>query len=222
MYLKKSMCLVPRLYNRSLSSRAEKVKENPTSPYLSEFRTRPVIERRAASIHIHVDGEKGPSTQEVSSACLRALFSLLEHVNGAQLGFIMKSSFENLDSLKLWGQVDHCCWFARKTAEWAQYQYRYAVSTWLVERLVESQDVVPPTAVHHALAAMVTTVFESPTPLINLSTSDVMSGLMTLVIRRTAIDPEDPLLPALVGCMSSLGRHVYYSDQIQDLTVRLF
>lgn len=158
---------------------------------------------------------------DVSSACLRALFSLLEHVNGSQLGYVMRSSFDNLDELQSWNKVEHCCWFARKAAEWAQYQYRYAVPTWLVERLLEGQDVSTATAMHKALTAMVTTVFNSPTPLINLSTSDIISNLMTLVIRRAATDAEDPLLPALVEGISSLGRHVYYSDQIQDLTVSM-
>jgi hypothetical protein len=68
---------------------------------------------------------------------------------------------------------------------------------------------------------MVTTVFNSPTPLINLSTSDIISNLITLVVRRISAEPTDALLPALVDCIASLGRHVYYSDQIQDLGIEL-
>ncbi|KAJ7684029.1 hypothetical protein B0H17DRAFT_1333101 [Mycena rosella] len=203
-----------------LERQAAEVKNAPISPYLAEFRTRPAIERRAASIHVHVDGESGPSMSEVSSAALRALFSLLEHANGGQLGQIMRASLDTLDdSSKSWDQVEHCCWVAKKTAEWAQYQYRYAIPTWLVERLVENPDVastakpIMPTA----LAAMVTAVFNSSTPLVNLSTSDIISNLITLLIRRASIHPDDGLLPALVECIASLGRHVYYSDQIQDL-----
>ncbi|KAJ7129516.1 hypothetical protein C8R44DRAFT_776974 [Mycena epipterygia] len=202
----------------ALEQQAEAVKNAPISPYLAEFRTRPAIERRAASIHVHVDGEVGPSMSEVSSAALRALFSLLEHANGGQLGHIMRASLDTLDGdAKNWAQVEHCCWFAKKTAEWAQYQYRYAIPTWLVERLVENQDATTAAPMHTALAAMVTAVFNSSTPLVNLSTSDIVSNLTTLLVRRASIHPDDGLLPALVECIASLGRHVYYSDQIQDL-----
>ncbi|KAJ7498767.1 hypothetical protein FB451DRAFT_1072574 [Mycena latifolia] len=201
-----------------LEHQAAEVKNAPISPYLAEFRTRPAIERRAASIHVHVDGETGPSMSEVSSAALRALFSLLEHANGGQLGHIMRASLDTLDDgPKNWDQVEHCCWVAKKTAEWAQYQYRYAIPTWLVERLVENQDITAPAPTPPALAAMVTAVFNSSTPLVNLSTSDIISNLITLLIRRASIHPDDSLLPALVECIASLGRHVYYSDQIQDL-----
>jgi hypothetical protein len=202
------------------------VKDAPISPYLAEFRTRPAIERRAASIHVHVDGEAGPDTSEVSSAALRSLFSLLEHANANQLGHIMRASLDTLDipskdrpQSKSWDQVEHCCWIAKKTAEWAQYQYRFAIPTWLVERLVENPEVTPTTHMQKTLAAMVTAVFNSSTPLVNLSTSDIVSNLINLVLRRTSIHPDDDLLPALVECISSLGRHVYYSDQIQDLAV---
>ncbi|KAJ7765021.1 hypothetical protein DFH07DRAFT_811164 [Mycena maculata] len=203
----------------ALEHQAEVVKDAPISPYLAEFRTRPAIERRAASIHVHVDGEAGPSMSEVSSAALRAMFSLLEHANGSQLGHIMRASLDTLADPKSnsWGQIEHCCWFAKKTAEWAQYQYRYAIPTWLVERLVENQEVNTAAPMHTALVAMVTAVFNSSTPLVNLSTSDIVSNLITLLIRRTSIHPDDSLLPALVECIASLGRHVYYSDQIQDL-----
>ncbi|KIK67981.1 hypothetical protein GYMLUDRAFT_36788 [Collybiopsis luxurians FD-317 M1] len=205
----------------TLNKQAESVKDTPMSPYLAEFRTRPAIERRAASIHIHVDGENGPSMSDVSSAALHAIFSFLAHVNGSQLGHIMRSSFDSLDQLKGWNRLDHCCWFTLKSAEWAQYQYRYAVPTWLVERLSESQDTPKTTEMQQALTAMIATVFTSPVPLINLSTSDILTNLMTLLLRRISIDLNDPILPSLIKCISSLGRHVYYSDQIHDLTAEL-
>lgn len=195
------------------------VKDAPISPYLAEFRTRPAIERRAASIHVHIDGDNGPSISDVSDAALRALFSLLNHANGAQLGFIMQSLFDNLDQVNGWQSLNHCCWFAQKIAEWAQYQYRYVIPTWLVDRLLAYQDTPDINPLHIALIAMVTAVFSSPTPLINLSSSDIMSNLLTLLLRRISIHPQDVALPALVECISSLGCHVYYSDQIQDLAV---
>jgi hypothetical protein len=201
--------------------RAFDVKDAPSSPYLAEFRTRPALERRAASIHVHVDGDKGPSTADVSDASLHALFSLLSHTNGAQLGHVMQSAFNSLDNMEGWKKVDHSCWFAKKTAEWAQYQYRYVVPTWLVERLLsnsnqESDEFTP---LQKTLTVMITSVFSSPTPFINLSSSDIMSSLLTLLLRRLSTNPKDDALSGLVECISSLGCHVYYSDQIQDLAV---
>ncbi|KAF9451642.1 hypothetical protein P691DRAFT_723661 [Macrolepiota fuliginosa MF-IS2] len=206
----------------TLNEQAVEVKDRgPISPYLAEFRQRPTYERRAASIHIHIDGDKGPSSSEVSEAALRALFSLLNHANGPQLGFIMQSTCDNLDELKGWSKTDHCCWLAQRTADWAQYQYRYVVATWLVERLLENQHSAAVTPMHRALTAMITTVLNSPTRMINLSSSDILSNLTTILIRRTALEPEDPLIPLLERCIASLGTHVYYSDQIQDLAGEL-
>ncbi len=203
------------------STRAGEVKDRgPISPYLAEFRQRPTYERRAASIHIHIDGDKGPSNSDVSDAALWALFSLLSHATGPQLGFIMQSTCDNLDELKGWSAIEHCCWLAQKIADWAQYQYRHVVPTWLVERLLEHQNSTTVTPMQRALTAMITTVLNSPTRMINLSLSDILSNLTTILIRRTAIDAEDQLIPSLEHCIASLGTHVYYSDQIQDLAVR--
>lgn len=179
------------------------------------------MERRAASLHVHVDGETGPATTDVISGCLRTWSSLLQHANGWQLGQIMRALADNLDETKGWERLDQCRWLAGKICEWTQYQYRYAVPTRLVEHLLESQDAASTTALQSSLAAMVTTIFTSPTPLINLSTSDIISNLMQLIMHRIAVNSEDALLPELVECIASLGMHVYYSDQIQDLAAEL-
>ncbi|KXN86404.1 Protein EFR3 [Leucoagaricus sp. SymC.cos] len=205
-----------------LNDQAIDVKDRvPISPSLAEFRQRPTYERRAASIHLHVDGDKGPSNNQVLDAALRALFSLLSHANSPQLGFIMQSTCDILDGLQSWSKPDHCCWLAQKIADWAQYQYRYVVPTWLVERLTENQNSITVTPMHQALTAMITTVLNSPTRMINLSSSDILSNLMTVLIRRATIDSEDSLMPLLERCIASLGTHVYYSDQIQDLAGEL-
>ena len=145
---------------------------------------------------------------------------MLTQANGAQIGFIMQATFNNLDRSKGWGKTNHCCWLAQAGAEWAQYQHRYAVPTRLVERLLETPDTTSQ-PMHTTLTSMVVTVFTSPTPLVNISTSDVVSNLINLVLRRTAVNPDDPLLPALVESISSLGTHIYYADQIQDLAGEL-
>ncbi|EIN10313.1 hypothetical protein PUNSTDRAFT_112183 [Punctularia strigosozonata HHB-11173 SS5] len=194
--------------------------DKATAAYLTDFRSRPAYERRALSIHAHVDGQSGPTMRDVISASLRALSQLFAQSNGSQVGQLMQSAFNSLDARRGWEKADHCRWFAQRAADWTRYQYRYAVPTRLVERLLESQDVTDLT-VQRSLAGMVTTVFTSPTPLVNLSTSDIVSNLITLVIRRISVDPDDPLVPDLVHCIAALGTHVYYADQIQDLAGEL-
>lgn len=173
------------------------------------------------SIYAHIDGQQGPSHNDVVEACLRALSSLLAQANGGQIGYVMQSTFESLDNRSGWEKPEHCAWLAQKIADWTQYQYRYAVPTLLVERLLETQDVATTTPSQQALTKMITTVFTSPAPLVNLSTSDIISNLITLVLRRVSINPSDDLLASLVGCIASLGTHVYYADQIRDLAGEL-
>jgi hypothetical protein len=179
-----------------------------------------VVERRAASIHLHIDGERGPSRTDVSNACLRSLSHLFDHSSGGQVALVTQAAMISLDDIKGWEKVDHCRWFAGKATEWTQYQFRDAIPTQLIDRLKREQDVPTTTAPHIALAAMIKTVFTSPTPLV-MSTSDVISNIVTLVLRRAAINPTDPLLFALTECIGALGTHVYYADQIHDLASEL-
>lgn len=195
--------------------------DNTPSVYMEEFRTRPPEQRRAASIHVHVDGQPGPSAADISTASLRAFSLLLQHSNASQIGLILQAAFEAMDDQQLWNKVDQCRWFARKACEWTQYQYRYAVPSRLVERLLETQDAPVSTHQQRTLTMMLTTVFTSPIPLVNLSTSDIVSNFVTLVLRRVSVNVHDDLLPLLVECIGSLGTHVYYSDQIQDLASEL-
>ncbi|KAI6047443.1 hypothetical protein EDC04DRAFT_3102476 [Pisolithus marmoratus] len=196
-------------------------KDITDSMYLAEFRSRPLNERRAASIHAHVDGEAGPSSTDVLSTSIRALSQLFKHSNAAQVCSLIQSAFETLDAMRLWAMADQCRWFAQRACDWAQYQYRYAIPSRVVERLLEAPDAPVCTSEQKTLIGMLTTVFTSPTPLVNLSTSDIVSNLITLVFRRVVANPNDDLLPLLVESIASLGARVYYSDQIQDLASEL-
>lgn len=197
------------------------MKTQPNSPYLNDFRNRPTMERRATSIHLHVTGETGPSNKDVANAAMRALSALFEHSNGSQAGVSIRAAIDSFNEIDAWDKAEHCRWFAVRAAEWTQYQYRYAIPTRLVECLVQEQDASQTTGRHNTLAAMVTAVFTSPVPLVNLSTSDIISSLVSVILRRVAKDPDDALLPALVESIASLGTHVYYADQIQDLAGEL-
>ncbi|KAI6034388.1 hypothetical protein BKA83DRAFT_89793 [Pisolithus microcarpus] len=196
-------------------------KDTTDSMYLAEFRSRPLSERKAASIHAHVDGEVGPSSADVLSTSIRALSQLFKHSNATQVCSLIQSAFESLDVMQLWAKAEQCRWFAQRACDWAQYQYRYAIPSQVVERLLEAPDSPVCTSEQKALVGMLTTVFTSPTPLVNLSTSDIVSNLITLVFRRVAANPNDDLLPLLVESIASLGARVYYSDQIQDLASEL-
>ena len=203
------------------SHRAGKVKEQPTTSHMSEFRDRPAMERRAASIHLHVTGEDGPTSREVANAAIRALSHLFGHSNGGQAAISIQISIDCFNDTNTWDKIEHCSWFAVRAAEWTQYQYRYAIPTRLVECLMQDQDTSKNISRPQALASMVTAVFNSPIPLINLSTSDIISSLVTVALRRLSKDPDDALLPTLVRTVSSLGTHVYYTEQIQDLAGEL-
>ena len=148
--------------------RATEIKDQPSSPYLTEFRNRPAMERRALSIHLHVTGETGPSSRDVANASMRALSTLFGHVNGTQASTSLQAAFDCFNDLKAWAKLDHCRWVAVRAAEWTQYQYRYAIPTKLVESLVQEQDAPATNSRQSTLAAMVTSVLTSPTPLVNL------------------------------------------------------
>ena len=155
------------------------------------------------------------------NASLRAYHSLLERGNANQVSTVLEAAFESADHELRWRHPEFCCWFVQTTTDWTQYQYRYAVPKKLVDRLVILQDAPSPTPMQFALAGMIDTVFSSPTPLVNLSTSNIISHLLVLLIRRTSVDPMDKLLAPLVNCIAALGTHVYYQDQIYDLTEEL-
>jgi hypothetical protein len=132
----------------------------------------------------------------------------------------MQAVMASLDEIQGWEKEGHCCWLAGKAAEWTQYQFRDAIPTRFVDRLLREQDAPTTTTLHLTLAAMIFTVYESPTPLV-IPTSDVISNLIGLVLRRAAIDPADSLVLALTKCISALGTHIYYADQIHDLASEL-
>ena len=132
----------------------------------------------------------------------------------------MQAVIASLDEINGWEKEGHCCWLAGKAAEWTQYQFRDAIPTRFIDRLLREQDAPMTMALHLTLAAMIFTVFKSPTPLV-IPTSDVISNLISLVLRRAAVDPADSLVLALTKCIGALGTHVYYADQIHDLASEL-
>ncbi len=190
------------------------------SPFLSEFSARrPVNDRRAPSLHAHIPGEKGPSVSDVFSAALRSLQALVEQCQVNQASHVLDAVFGFLDK-QGWRDVERCCWLAERLTAFMMLQYRFVVLTRLAELLVDLQD-VPPTPKHTTVLAMVTTVLNSSISLVGLGVTDILNNLVSLIIRRIRFDTRDALLPPLVQCISSLGTHIYYADQINDIVEEL-
>ena len=86
----------------------------PLTPYLSDFRSRPLLERRAASIHMHMDGDNGPSMDDVANAALHAFACLLSQSNGTQVDSSLQAVFDSLGLQGSWHNVELCCWLVQK------------------------------------------------------------------------------------------------------------
>ncbi|EJD01400.1 uncharacterized protein FOMMEDRAFT_30102 [Fomitiporia mediterranea MF3/22] len=207
----------------ALSHESDNNKKNPLplSAFLDDFRSRPLLERRAASIHIHVDGDEGPTISDVANVALKAFACLLGQSTGSQVSYVLQAILDGLGMHNGWKYIEHCCWLTQKAIEWTQYQYRFAVPARLVDKLLEAQEDARPSELHRTLVAMINAAFTAPVPLVNLSTSDICSNLTALILRRVTINPNDELLPELVECVGALGTHIYYADQIHDLACEI-
>jgi hypothetical protein len=179
------------------------------------------MERRAASIHIHIDGQKGPELHDVVNASLKVLRTFVGRCHPSQLRVVLQNILRCLDDLGVWGDARLCRWYANRVTEWSQYQYRFAVPTHLVDELVSVQDSEKATKKHKTLIYMVTDILTAPHPLINLATTEIIGKISQILLRRVVINPQDELRQALIDCISALGTHMYYADQIQDLTEEL-
>ena len=186
------------------------------SPFFSEFSTRrPARTERAPSLSAHVPGEQGPSDTDVLSAALRSLAALIRNCQVAQATHVLDAICSYLDTIQ-WQDVERSCWLAERLAALMSLQYRFVIPTRLVEILAEMPD-GPLNVKHTTLVAMITAILSSPTSLVGLAVVDLTNNFISLIARRIRIDPKDALLPALVQCTSSLGTHIYYADQINDI-----
>lgn len=204
-----------------LRSSAVKIDFSSNSPYLSEFQPRPIMERRAASIHIHIDGQKGPELRDVVNASLKVLRTFVSRCHPPQLRVVLQNILKCFGDLGLWGDARLCRWYADRITEWSQYQYRFAVPTCLVDELVSIQDSPEVTKKHKTVIYMITNILTAPNPLVNLATTEIIGQLSQILLRRVVTDSQDELLQPLIECISALGTHMYYADQVQDLAEEL-
>ncbi|CDU25745.1 related to EFR3-protein required for Stt4-containing phosphoinositide kinase patch assembly [Sporisorium scitamineum] len=213
--------------------RSEAKKATDGEPTYSEFNIskKPLAIRRTRSISAHVAGEKGPSSEDVISAAIGTLRGLLRHADAVQVQSIVQNVIawlDNKSSLSIpaptdrrqvvsqWDDIPWCCWLAESLCSWTSLQYRFVVLDTLVDHLVENCE-GKATAKHVSLIEMSRTILTGQLSLIGLSTSDTLSNLSALAVRRVYKDTRDSLLPPLVDCISGLGTHVYYADQINDV-----
>ena len=213
--------------------RSESKKATEGEPTYSEFNIskKPLAIRRTRSISAHVAGEKGPSSEDVISAAIGTLRGLLRHADAVQVQSVVQNVIawlDNKSALSIPAPADHrqlvspwedsqwCCWLAESLCSWTSLQYRFVVLDTLVDHLVENCE-GKATAKHLSLIQMSRSILTGQLSLIGLSTSDTLSNLSALVVRRVYKDTRDSLLPPLVDCISGLGTHVYYADQINDI-----
>lgn len=173
--------------------------------------------RPPPSLSEHVVGEKGPSADDVTSAAFRCLYELVAECHTSQASHVLDVVLAYLDKNGGWRDVERCCLLAESLAQAMLLQNRFVVPTRLVELLVNMPDSVPPSDKHMSTLAMVTTVLTSSVSLVGLAVTDILSSLISVIERRVAVDAQDALLSPLVSCVSSLGTHIYYVDQINDI-----
>ncbi|ODO06619.1 hypothetical protein I350_03976 [Cryptococcus amylolentus CBS 6273] len=225
-----SAILIPPLLQNAFEEPIHQLKQETAkiemdaspSPFFNEFAATkgPIAHRRAPSLHAHIPGEKGPSGADVLSAALRSFHALVRQCNVAQASLVIDRAGEYLDKTNGWQDSERCCWLSERLTAWITLQYRFVVPTRLVESLVDLQDTAP-SPKHISSLAMISTILTSTTSLIGLGVSDLLQNFISLIIRRIHLSPLDALLPPLVQCVGSLGTHIYYADQINDIVEEL-
>ncbi|BEI81965.1 hypothetical protein CcaverHIS002_0211250 [Cutaneotrichosporon cavernicola] len=183
-------------------------------PLITEVSSRP---RPPPSLSEHVVGEKGPSADDVTSAAFRCLYEFVAECHTSQASHVLDVVLVYFDKRGVWRDVERCCVITETLAQAMQLQSRFVVPTRIVELLVNMPDDQPPTDKHMSILAMVTTVLTSSVSLVGLAVTDILSSLISVIERRVALDANDALLTPLVNCVSSLGTHIYYVDQINDI-----
>ncbi|GMK59125.1 hypothetical protein CspeluHIS016_0701400 [Cutaneotrichosporon spelunceum] len=221
-FLRQAQIIVPALLavlqetplNELQSLMRRSRRRSALGPLITEVSSKP---RAPASLSEHVVGEKGPTSDDVTSAAFRCLYEFVAECHTSQASHVLDVVLTYFDKRGAWRDVERCCAIAESLAQAMQLQSRFVVPTRLVELLVNMPDDQPPSDKHMSILAMVTTVLTSSVSLVGLAVTDILSSLISVIERRVALDANDALLTPLVGCVSALGTHIYYVDQINDI-----
>ncbi|KAN0064609.1 plasma membrane localization protein [Thecaphora frezii] len=218
-----------------LKSESAKVSDGRTTFMELSVKKKPLAARRAPSLSGHVAGEKGPQTEDVVTRAIAAMQGLLRHGDATHVQAVVSHAILWLDAQSAlpipapidgrnvkshWENHEWCGWLAQSLCSWTALQYRFVVLTALVEHLVDVCD-GQATTKHLSLIEMAKDILTGQLSLIGLSTSDTLSSLAALAVRRVYRDTRDSLLPPLVDCVSGLGTHIYYAEQINDIADEL-
>lgn len=197
--------------------RTESAKAADGTQLFAEYasKRRPVGVRRAPSLSAAAAGEKAPGPRDAASAAMGTMQSLLHHGDAGHVQASIACVVSHLDASGAWRTAPWCAWLAEALASWTAQPYRFVVLTFIVEHLVEAETSAQPKKAD-TLVLMISTLLRSKLSLIGLSTSDTISNLLGLAVRRTHAAPDDELLSALIDCVGALGAHTYYADQAND------
>lgn len=165
-------------------------------------------------------GEKAPAEEYVTSTAMGNIHAIIHNGDASHVQAFVAALVDFFNgksgASRQWANTDWCCWVTQAISSWTSLQYRFIIPTNLVEYLVGDAD-GPTEEKHHTLVAIITSLLGGKLSMIGLSTSDTANNLLGFAVRRVHQDKKDSLLPPLVGAVGSLGTHVYYADQLNDL-----
>lgn len=168
--------------------RAESAKAADGTQLFAEYasKRRPVGVRRAPSLSAAAGGEKAPGPRDAASAAMGTMQSLLHHGDASHVQASIACVVSHLDASGAWRSAAWCAWLAEALASWTAQPYRFVVLTFFVEHLVEAETSAQPKKAD-TLVLMISTLLRSKLSLIGLSTSDTISNLLGLAVRRLSL-----------------------------------
>ena len=165
------------------------------------------------------DNEKStsPSENDLAVISFISLKLLCQLSDGFQLANVIVPTFNSLDKNKRWRDVPWALYISKFILNHSQIQYRYFIPITLINMLDESWELFPATTKQSGLLHILSHLFKSDLTINGLQVNDVLGKLLNFAINRLIRDVRDALLPLLVNVCASLGHHIYYSDQINDM-----
>lgn len=206
--------------SQDIQAEAGKIAESGTASK-NDFaaQRKPVNSRNVPNFGL-TTGEDAPSEEYVTSTAMGNLHAIIHNGDASHVQAFVAALLDYFNGKsgagRQWANTDWCCWVTQAISSWTALQYRFIIPTNLVEYLVGDTD-GPTEEKHHTLVAIITSLLSGKLSMIGLSTSDTANNLLGFAVRKVHHDRKDSLLPPLVGAVGSLGTHVYYADQLNDL-----
>ncbi|OLL23357.1 Protein EFR3 [Neolecta irregularis DAH-3] len=113
-------------------------------------------------------------------------------------------------------------------ATWTGVQYRFYIITVLLSAFTNDDGKSTPNGSPKHLVAIMSSLLSSEVNMMGLAVMDVLDSVIHQVISKTlklaandSPSQDDEIVDVLINCISSLATHVYYHDQIIDMTTSL-